>query len=84
MDLNQIATRVASKQEFLNSEDYGKLLDNFVGLLMDADRSLEKIRDQAPSPEGKVIVTGLHQDLFQLICDQRNWIRRLRFMSRSV
>lgn len=80
MELERIAIRIASKRY---AYDYEKSLDNFMERLVETDKLLEDIREKTSSPEGKVIITGLHQDMFQLISDFRKWIRRLKFISRS-
>ncbi len=80
MDLSKIAARVARLR---TASEYDEMLDDYMNRLADADSFLNVVRDKTPSPEGKVIVTGLHQDLFQLIADARGWVQKLKFMGRS-
>lgn len=79
--LEKIAFKISSKHK--NASSYENSLDEFIESLSDADKHLESIRSNTFSPEGKVIVTGLHQDLFQLIYDFRHWVDKLKFMGRS-
>lgn len=78
--LERIARRMASQTE---SSSYGDGLDDFLSRLSDANGMLEGIQQGTPSPEGKVILTGMHSDLFNLISEFRKWIDRLKFMARA-
>lgn len=82
LKLERVASRVAAGR--LASSEYEEMLDDFMERLVDADHFLNVIQSNTPSKEGKVIVMGIHQDLFQFVADARNWARKLKFMGRSA
>jgi hypothetical protein len=81
LKLERIALCVAARRSA--SSEYEEMLDDFMDRLADADRFLNVVQNNTSSSEGKAIVTGIHQDLFQFIADARSWTRKLKFMERS-
>lgn len=76
--VDEIVESVLGKLVGKSPKDFEKTVDKYLDALNSADKLLEPIRDSAKDPKSKVIVTGLHQDLFQIMDDHRKWIERLK------